>query len=185
MTVRKASVRDRRRRTGDPAAGQARMRRDLKEGDIELIVYDFDGVMTDNRVLLGENGRESVWVNRADGLGITMIREMGIPQLILSTETNSVVGARARKVKLPVIQGVRDKRFQLETYCRENKVKPAKTVYVGNDVNDLDAMRFVGFPVAPADANPSVLRAAAMVLKTRGGYGVIRELAERLNKTGR
>jgi 3-deoxy-D-manno-octulosonate 8-phosphate phosphatase (KDO 8-P phosphatase) len=153
---------------------------DFKSHCIELIVYDFDGVMTDNRVLLQQDGKESVWVNRADGLGIEIIRKKGIPQIILSTETNPIVAARAGKVNLPFIQGIQDKRAALESYCSEHGYSPVGILYVGNDTNDMDVMKYVGMPVAPADAHPAILRIAVLILKTPGGHGVVRELADLL-----
>jgi len=155
-------------------------RRLIASEKIDLIVYDFDGVMTDNTVVVHEDGREAVRVNRADGLGVNLIRKKKIPQLILSTEKNPVVRARARKVGLPLIQGVEDKRRVLAAYCERHGYSPRRTIYVGNDTNDVGAMRYVGIAVAPADAHPSILRLAEMVLKTPGGRGVVRELADRL-----
>ena len=88
--------------------------------DIQLIVYDFDGVITDNRVMVSEDGMESVIVSRADGLGVNIIKEMEIPQMILSTETNPVVSLRAKKLGIPVLQGVDDKMTVLLNYCKSN-----------------------------------------------------------------
>jgi len=148
---------------------------------LSLIVYDFDGVMTDNRVLVNEDGTESVMCNRADGLGVGYIRELGIPQLILSTETNPVVTSRARKLNLPVIQSCGDKRSALKEYCEQHAYPSRRVVYVGNDWNDLEVMNMVGYPIAPFDAHPSILSIAVMVTKTKGGAGVIKEIAENLD----
>ena len=87
--------------------------------NIKLIVYDFDGVMTDNRVIVREDGIESVIVSRADGMGVGIIMEMGIPQVILSSETNRIVSFRAKKLGIPVLQGVDDKKTALLNYCKE------------------------------------------------------------------
>lgn len=148
--------------------------------DIDLIVYDFDGVLTDNRALTMEDGTEGVWVNRSDGLGINQLKELGIPQIILSTESNRVVEARARKVGLPVLYNIQDKRQTLVNYCNECNYALERTLYVGNDVNDLDAMGIVGYPIAPADAHPKIQAIARIVLRSKGGQGVIRELAEQV-----
>ncbi|MBU2547610.1 MAG: acylneuraminate cytidylyltransferase [Proteobacteria bacterium] len=153
---------------------------DLSASQISLLVYDFDGVMTDNRVLVLQDGTEGVRANRADGLGVSRLRGLGLPQLILSTETNPVVRARAAKLGLEVIDSCRDKRQALADYCREKGYDPARVVFVGNDVNDLEAMRLVGLPAAPADAHPEVLAAARLVTRCRGGDGVIKELSERI-----
>lgn len=144
----------------------------------DLICYDFDGVMTDNRVLVLEDGTEAVSVNRADGLAVAAIREMGVRQVIISTEENRVVSTRARKLGIPVLQGISDKRAALEAFARENGCSLDRTVFIGNDVNDLEAMRAVGHPVAPADAHPSVRDLAVHVTRARGGEGVVREFFE-------
>jgi len=153
----------------------------MKLKNIELIAYDFDGVMTDNKVYLSQDGTEAVVVNRADGLGVDMIRSMGIPQMIISTEANPVVKARADKLGLDVIQNCSDKKQALVGYCRKENIDISKVMFVGNDLNDLEVMRSVGYPVAPADAHHSVKALSCLVTEARGGEGVIRELAEKLD----
>ena len=92
----------------------------LDSKKIKLLVYDFDGVMTDNRVLVDQHGVESVMVSRGDGYGISRIKELGIKQVIISTETNEVVKRRAEKLKIDVIHGVEDKKTILRKFCEEN-----------------------------------------------------------------
>ena len=150
--------------------------------NIELIIYDFDGVMTDNRVLVDENGKEAVFVNRGDGLAVAAIKKAGIEQVIISTEKNKVVTARANKLKIKVMQGVDDKRSLVLKYIRTKKIDPKKVIYVGNDINDLEAMKVVGWPVAPSDACEEVKKIAKTVLSKKGGYGVIRELFDLIKK---
>lgn len=145
--------------------------------DIELVVYDFDGVMTDNRVIVLQDGTEGVIVNRSDGLGVDIIRSLGIAQLILTTETNPVAQARARKLKIEVIDSCNDKKNVLQEYCKTNGYDICKTVFVGNDLNDLEAMKTVGFSVVPADAYDEVKSVAKLITKARGGEGVVREIA--------
>jgi len=152
--------------------------------DVDLVVYDFDGVMTDNRVIIFQNGVEAVIVNRADGLGVDRLRALGIPQLILSTETNPVVKARAAKLKLEVIGSCKDKATALKIYCKKNDYDLHKVLYVGNDLNDLEVMKTVGVPVAPADAHPDIKAIAKLITHAKGGEGVIKELAECLNTDG-
>jgi len=145
---------------------------------VRLIVYDFDGVMTNNHVLQFQDGTEGVLVNRADGWGVGQIEKMGIPQLILSTETNPVVAARGRKLNIEVIQSCGDKKTTLAGYCEKLKIDLSSVLYLGNDLNDLEVMRVVGFPVAPADAHPAVVALAKHVTRAKGGEGVIKELSE-------
>ncbi len=142
---------------------------------IHLVVYDFDGVMTDNKAIVSQDGTESVVVTRADGIGVGMIKKMNIPQIIMSTETNPVVSARAKKLNIPVMQGVGDKRSRLLQYCEENNVDLKHVAYIGNDINDLEAMQIVGFPFCPADAYPEIKEVSRKILKTNGGDGVVRE----------
>ena len=151
--------------------------------EIDLIVYDFDGVMTDNRVFVFQNGTEAVVVNRADGLGVGRIRASGIPQLILSTETNPVVKARAAKLELEVISSCNDKKHALMNYCEKNDYDLQKVLYVGNDLNDLEVMEIVGFPVAPSNGDPVIISLAKLVTKAKGGEGVIREISDFLIAT--
>lgn len=146
--------------------------------DIDLIVYDFDGVMTDNTVLVHENGLESVVCNRGDGWGIDMIRKQGIEQVILSTEENPVVLARANKLKLECIHKSKDKAEGLRQLADSRAIHFNKVLYVGNDMNDFDAMQLCGYKVAPADSHPNILTLADHVTKAAGGRGVIRELAD-------
>lgn len=150
----------------------------------DLIVYDFDGVMTDNRVLVLQNGTEAVFASRADGWGIGRLRQAGFRQIILSTEANPVVSARANKLELQVFQGSGNKLRCLTTFCQSHGVTLERVLYVGNDVNDLEAMRAVGFPVAPADAHPAIIAIAKHVTRARGGEGVIKELSEWLLTEG-
>lgn len=152
----------------------------IKKTQIDLIVYDFDGVMTDNKVLVFEDGKEAVCCNRSDGLAIEKIKLEGIPQVILSTENNQVVTARAKKLNLEVIQGLSDKKTTLIGYCKERNIDLKKVVYIGNDINDLEAMKLVGYPIAPSDANNRIKDIAKIVVKRDGGDGVIRDFFENI-----
>lgn len=150
--------------------------------NIELIVYDFDGVMTDNRVMVDQNGNESVMANRGDGYGVGMIRKLGVKQVILSTEVNPVVEMRAQKLNLEVIHGVSDKKQTLEKYCADRNISLDRVMYLGNDLNDIDAMKCVGIKGAPKDAEPEILESADWISEKSGGYGVVRELARLITR---
>jgi N-acylneuraminate cytidylyltransferase len=147
---------------------------------VSLVVFDFDGVMTDNRLWVDADGRELVAANRGDGMGIALLRRAGIPALVLSTEANPVVAARCRKLNLPVVQGLADKAAALQAYLQENQIDPACVVYVGNDVNDTPCFPLVGCAVVVADAHPEALRQADIVLERRGGWGAVRELCDKI-----
>ncbi len=145
---------------------------------VDLLVLDFDGVFTDNRVWVDETGREAVMAHRGDGMGLEMLRKAGIRAVVLSKETNPVVAARCRKLNLPVWQGVEDKATLLRRLLEEWQVDPRFTVYLGNDVNDIPCFSLVGWAVVVADAHPQAKRAADKVLRTPGGFGAIRELVD-------
>ncbi|MGW4019776.1 cytidylyltransferase domain-containing protein [Streptomyces sp. NPDC005009] len=145
--------------------------------DIDAVVLDFDGTQTDDRVLIDSDGREFVSVHRGDGLGIAALRRSGLKLLILSTEQNPVVAARARKLKLPVLHGIDRKDLALKQWCEEQGTAPERVLYVGNDVNDLPCFALVGWPVAVASAHDVVRGAARAVTTLPGGDGAIREIA--------
>ncbi|MFF9057541.1 cytidylyltransferase domain-containing protein [Streptomyces sp. NPDC014882] len=145
--------------------------------DIDAVVLDFDGTQTDDRVLIDSDGREFVSVHRGDGLGIAALRRSGLKLLILSTEQNPVVAARARKLKLPVLHGIDHKDLALKHWCEEQGIAPERVLYVGNDVNDLPCFALVGWPVAVASAHDVVRGAARAVTTLPGGDGAIREIA--------
>ena len=128
--------------------------------EINLLILDFDGVLTDNKVYVFEDGREAVVCHRGDGWGIRMLQSAGIEVIILSTETNAVVSARAEKLNVACIQGCEDKASAVQSI--------------------IDAMKLVGHRVAPADAHPQIRAIATMVTDSSGGQGVVRELADLL-----
>lgn len=144
--------------------------------DVRLFVYDFDGVMTDNRAVVSENGTEQVVVNRSDGMAIRLFREAGMEQCILSTEENAVVQRRAEKLKIPCTHGCKDKLSTLKNFLLSENIEPENVCYVGNDINDFEAMKWVGHRVAPADAHEKILQIATLVTQASGGEGVIREI---------
>ena len=150
---------------------------------LKLIVYDFDGVMTDNKVYIDQVGNEMVQVSRADGQGIYEIKKLGIDQIIISTEKNSVVLKRANKLGIPCLQGIEDKKVSLIDHCNKNNIDLKHTAFVGNDINDKTAMNIVGTTFCPADAHNSIKAISDHILKTKGGQGVVRELLEIIIKS--
>ncbi len=146
----------------------------------KAVVTDFDGVHTDDTAIVDADGGERVRVSREDGMGVALLRRAGVPMLILSTEVNPVVRARAEKLRVPVLHGIDDKERALRGWAADNGIPLADIAYLGNDVNDLPAMRIVGWPVAVANAHPLVLAEARVVLSRSGGNGAVRELVERV-----
>ncbi len=142
------------------------------------VVFDFDGVFTDNGVVVSQNGQEAVKCNRSDGLGIGLLKQRGIPMLVLSIEPNAVVQARCDKLGIECRHGMKEKLPVLTKWIDENKLDARSIIYVGNDVNDLACMKAVGCAVAVHDAYPAVKAAARIVLSAAGGQGAVRELID-------
>ena len=145
--------------------------------DIGAIIFDFDGVQTDDFFWLDENGRESVRLSRSDGQGFKLLRENGKRVLILSTERNAVVSMRAAKLGVEVIHGVESKGQALQKWASQNQVSLQRIMYVGNELNDFEAMTIVGFPVSVKDAHPKIKSISKKHLRSRGGHKVVREVA--------
>ena len=161
-----------------------RQRRPMPE-TIKLLVLDFDGVISNNLVWTDQDGREMVTASRSDSIRIKTLREAGVETVILSSETNPVVTARAKKMGVEAIQGLglQAKGPALKRLLEERGIDPAQVVHVGNDVNDLPVFEIVGWSVAVADAYPEVLRAADFILGKPGGGGAVRELCDLILKS--
>ena len=123
-----------------------------------------------------------VQVNRADGLGVSEIKKLGIDQIIISTEENSVISARARKLGIPFFHGIDKKKPVLINHCIKNNIDLKKVLYLGNDINDKEVMEIVGFKICPSDAYEDIKEIVDHVLKSKGGMGVIRELLDFIDK---
>jgi len=145
---------------------------------LACVVFDFDGVFTDNRVWVDQNGVESVACSRADGFGISALRDAGIETFVLSTEVNPVVTARCAKLDLPCVQGLAEKTAALALELQRRGIPAENAAYMGNDINDIACMQAVGIAVAPADAHHSVLPYVSHVTSAAGGYGAVRELCD-------
>jgi len=158
-----------------------KLRRRMPER-VDLLILDFDGVLTDNRVWTDKDGREMVATSRSDGIGLEALRKAGVDVVVISKETNPVVAARCRKLNLPFVQGIQDKGPALTRLLEERGVDSARAVYIGNDANDLPCFPLVGWAVAVADAWPDVIRQADYVLSRPGGHGAVRELCDLILK---
>jgi len=145
---------------------------------LRLVVFDFDGVFTDNRVWVNENGEEMLAFSRSDGLGLRRLDEVAVDYLIVSTEPNPIVGARARKLAAACIQGIDDKLTVVRSESERRGIALDDVAYVGNDINDADCLRAVGLPIVPADAWPEVRPLARWVLERPGGAGCVREVCD-------
>jgi 3-deoxy-D-manno-octulosonate 8-phosphate phosphatase (KDO 8-P phosphatase) len=153
---------------------------ELKESihQVQLVVFDFDGVFTDNMVYVFEDGTEAVRCFRSDGIGLAKLKKLGIETVIISTESNPVVSARARKLKTRCFQNCEDKRKTLEILAQEIDISMKKVAFVGNDINDSSCLTCVGLPIVVQDAHPDVIPIAAYRTQNRGGHGAVREICD-------
>ncbi|WP_374615169.1 KdsC family phosphatase [Sphingorhabdus sp.] len=145
---------------------------------VRLVVFDFDGVFTDNTVYVSQDGVESVRCWRSDGLGLARLKALGVHLFIVSTEQNPVVTARANKLKLACRQGVDDKACAIREISAELGVALKHVMFVGNDINDIPALRSIGIPVVVADAYPEAAQHARLQTRKAGGYGAVREVCD-------
>ena len=148
--------------------------------NIDAFVFDFDGVLTNNLVYLNQEGVESVVCSRADGLAFDVLRKLKKPTFILSTEKNSVVTMRAKKLKIQALQGIKNKADALSSLSESKGYDLGRILYVGNDLNDFHAMKICGYSVCPIDSHIKIKELSNIVLNTRGGEGVVRELLEEI-----
>jgi 3-deoxy-D-manno-octulosonate 8-phosphate phosphatase (KDO 8-P phosphatase) len=145
---------------------------------IRLVAFDFDGVFTDNMVFVFEDGREAVRCTRSDGIGLSKLKSLGLEVVIVSTETNPVVGARSRKLEIQCVQNCSDKRAALQSLALERNLTLKQIAFVGNDLNDAPCLASVGLPIVVQDAHPDVIHYASYQTKTPGGYGAVREVCD-------
>jgi YrbI family 3-deoxy-D-manno-octulosonate 8-phosphate phosphatase len=147
---------------------------------IDLVICDFDGVITDNRVWVDQDGKESVAAYRSDSIRVKDLQALGIEVMILSSEPNMVVAARAKKMGVEAVHGIgiHEKGRAMRQVLEQKKVNAENVIYVGNDINDLPCFEIAGWCVAVADAYPEVIQAADHVLSKSGGHGALRELCD-------
>jgi len=155
---------------------------DSKFEKIRLLVLDFDGVMTDNRVVVSEDGTESVFCNRSDSLGIEMLKKDNREILVISKETNKVVLVRCQKLGIECVNSVDEKLTVFMEEINKRNLTKEEVCYVGNDVNDLDCVKEAGVGVAVSDSHPSLLDVADYITQKRGGEGAIREITDLILK---
>jgi len=155
---------------------------DLLPNSISALVLDFDGVLTDNKVLVLEDGSEAVLCNRSDGLGLAQIKIFNIPVLVLSTEKNPVVKARCEKLGLECVYGIQDKLSALKKWLEKANLDISNVIYVGNDINDIECLQFAACGICVADSHPDAKMYSDIILTKNGGDGAVRELADLITK---
>lgn len=145
---------------------------------IKIIIFDFDGVFTNNTVIVSQDGNESVCCWRGDGLGIQKLTKLDIDFMVLSSEENPVVSVRCRKLGIKCIQGCKDKLTFLKQIAENKGIELNEIAFMGNDINDLACLEAVGLPIVVADAHLDVINIAEWVTKFGGGLGAVREVCD-------
>ncbi|HKW86617.1 MAG TPA: HAD-IIIA family hydrolase [Nitrospiraceae bacterium] len=165
------------RKKGRLTATRASLSRALKH--IRLFATDVDGVLTDAGMYYSESGDELKKFNTRDGMGIKLLQRAGLITALITMEETKLVIRRAEKLAIPEVhQGARDKLAVLRDLAAKHGLTLQEVAYIGDDVNDLEALKAVGFSAAPADAMPPVLRAVDYVCRKQGGEGAVREVAD-------
>ena len=145
---------------------------------IKLVIFDFDGVFTDNTVIVNEKGEEAVVCNRSDGIGIMRLKKADIDSMVLSMEKNKVVLKRCEKLGINCVNGCMDKISQLRNEIKKRGITLGEVAYVGNDINDIECLKAVGMPIVVADAQKDVLPLGKYKTKLCGGKGAVREICD-------
>ncbi len=150
----------------------------LLASKVRIAVFDFDGVFTDNRVYVFQDGTEAVSCYRSDGIGLSKLRKSGVELLVLSSEVNPVVKMRCEKLHIKCINACDDKLNTLRNELSKTDIQPDEVAYLGNDINDLECMEYVGLPACVADAYPEVKRKCRYITQKKGGCGAVREFCD-------
>lgn len=151
--------------------------------DIRLVILDVDGVMTDGRIVIDDNGVESRNFDIKDGMGVVVMMMSGVEVAIITSKKSGAVRHRAEELKIKRFhEGIKKKTEPYEEMLKEMGIVDAQVAYVGDDLVDLSMMKRVGLPIAVGDAVEDVKQHALYVTKARGGYGAVRETAEMILK---
>ena len=143
------------------------------------LLLDFDGVLTTNSVLVNELGEEFVVCSRSDGIGLNRIKQLGIEPLVISTESNLVVSKRCEKLKINCHQSIDDKLAYANKLASESVIDLKRSIFIGNDINDLSLLESVAIPVVVNDCWPELLKCNYMYrTKLCGGQGAVREVCD-------
>ncbi|MCP9450750.1 MAG: HAD hydrolase family protein [Nitrospira sp.] len=162
-----------RSRTTDGLPAKTRLRR------IRLFATDVDGVLTDAGMYYSESGDEWKKFNTRDGMGIKLLQKAGLITAIVTQERTRLVARRAEKLAIPEVhQGIMDKLSVIRDMASRYGLGLDQVAYIGDDVNDLEALKAVGFSASPADGMPQVLQAVDYVCRKKGGEGAVREVVE-------
>ena len=155
----------------------------MKCKKIKLVLTDVDGVLTDGGRYFSEKGEIIKRFHVRDGMGINILLRNEIQTAIITKENSKIVKYWAKTMNVSkVYSGVKTKENRLKTVCKTYNVKPSEIAFIGDDVNDIELMKKVGFSATPFDGNPQAVKIAHYVCKTSGGNGVLREIVDMILK---
>jgi len=150
---------------------------------IKMVLTDVDGVLNDGGRYYSEKGEVLRKFHVRDGMGINLLLRNDIKTIIVTKENSKIVKYWAKTMNVSkVYSGIKTKEDKLKTICKTYNVKPIEIAFIGDDVNDIELMKKVGFSAAPYDGNPQAVKIANYVCKTLGGNGVLREIADMILK---
>ncbi|MGM0508946.1 MAG: KdsC family phosphatase [Fusobacteriota bacterium] len=155
-----------------------------KSKHIKMIILDIDGTLTDGTIYINNNGVESKGFNAKDGLAIVEARKQGIPSAIITGRESTVVEIRARELGITEVhQGVENKLGKIREIAKKYNLEKYNFAYIGDDVNDLPALKKVGFRGTPYDGVQEVKEVADFISSCKGGHGAVREFIEYILKS--
>ena len=147
---------------------------------VRAVVFDFDGVFTDNNVYVAQDGKEMVKCSKYDGIGLKNLETKGIGKIVISSEKNPLVRARCKKIGIECYDSVQNKFSVLQELIKNQNLNFSQVAFMGNDINDLECLSEVGLPIVVKDCHPKLLKLARYVTETLGGYGAVREVCDHL-----
>ena len=149
--------------------------------EIKMFLTDCDGCLTDAGMYYSPEGDLLKKYNTKDGMGIRLLREHGILVGIVTGENTDINKRRVEKLKMDIYEpGCKDKKSVVERLCKEHGISPENVAFVGDDINDLEAMKFVGYPCTIADGHKSVKEVAKYIAKEPGGHGAVRDIIDHI-----
>ena len=146
---------------------------------IKIVLTDVDGVLTDGGMYYSKNGEVMKKFNTRDGMGVELLSKNHIGTIIITKEKSEIVKQRGKKIKvLKTYIGISKKENLLEKICKENKVSLNNIAYIGDDINDLEIMKRVGFSATPKNGIEKIKNISDYICESNGGDGVFREITE-------
>ena len=147
--------------------------------DIKAFILDVDGVLTDGGMYYSKEGDVMKRFHARDGMGVSLLRKNNIPTIIVTKEKNEIIKKWAEKMKVKKLyDGIQKKEKILEKICKEYSVKPLEVAFIGDDINDLELLKIVGFSAVPQDGHDLVKKNVDYTCKNNGGHTAFREIAD-------